>query len=74
LGKTTMKTASSILQTIALAALLAAQVHGAMTMPGVRQALRIIGTQTSPVFCNSGNQVMTAGYSGTDAELLQPCP
>jgi hypothetical protein len=69
-----MKTASSILQTIALAALLAAQVHGAMTMPGVRQALRIIGTQTSPVFCNSGNQVMTAGYSGMDAEFLQPCP
>lgn len=69
-----MKTASSILQTIALGALLAAQVHGAITMPGVRQALRIIGTQTSPVFCNSGNQIVAVGHSGASRAALEPCP
>ncbi|MGN6303260.1 MAG: hypothetical protein ACTHNH_00480 [Mesorhizobium sp.] len=69
-----MKTASSLLQTIALGALLAAQVHGAITMPGVRQALRIIGTQSSPVFCNSGNQAATVRHSGIDWAPLEPCP
>jgi len=69
-----MKTASSLLQTIALGALLAAQVHGAITMPGVRQALRIIGTQTSPVFCNSGNQAAAVRHSGMDWAPLEPCP
>ena len=69
-----MKTASSLLQTLALGALLAAQVHGAITMPGVRQALRMIGTQPSPVFCNSGTQAAAGGHSGASGAALEPCP
>lgn len=37
-----MNTPRTILQTIALSALLGAQMHGALIMPGVRQALRMI--------------------------------
>ncbi|UVK44295.1 hypothetical protein BPNPMPFG_006203 [Mesorhizobium sp. AR07] len=35
-----MKTASRLLQILALSACFAAQVHGTFSMPGVRQALR----------------------------------
>ncbi|EHH11724.1 hypothetical protein MEA186_12373 [Mesorhizobium amorphae CCNWGS0123] len=35
-----MKTASRLLQILALSACFAAQAHGAFSMPGVRQALR----------------------------------
>ncbi|TPM45842.1 hypothetical protein [Mesorhizobium sp. B2-3-2] len=37
-----MKTASRLLQILALSACFAAQAHGAFSMPGVRQALRIM--------------------------------
>ncbi|WP_137934033.1 hypothetical protein [Mesorhizobium comanense] len=37
-----MKTASRLLQILALSACFTAQVHGAFSMPGVRQALRTI--------------------------------
>ncbi|TIQ28970.1 MAG: hypothetical protein E5X48_30710 [Mesorhizobium sp.] len=37
-----MKTASRILQILALSACFAAQVHGTFSMPGVRQAMRTI--------------------------------
>ncbi|MET3591421.1 MULTISPECIES: hypothetical protein [Mesorhizobium] len=37
-----MKTASRTLQILALSACFAAQAHGTITMPGVRQALRTI--------------------------------
>lgn len=69
-----MRTASTLLQTIALGALLAAQVHGAVTMPGIRQALRIIGGQPAPVFCSSAVQIASASPSDTDAAAIQPCP
>ncbi|MDX8438088.1 hypothetical protein [Mesorhizobium australafricanum] len=37
-----MKTASRTLQILALSACFAAQAHGTITMPGVRQAMRTI--------------------------------
>ena len=37
-----MKTASRTLQILALSACFAAQMHGAIAMPGVRQAIRTI--------------------------------
>ncbi|CAN7350009.1 hypothetical protein [Mesorhizobium caraganae] len=37
-----MKTASRLLQIIALSACFTAQAHGAFSMPGVRQAMRTI--------------------------------
>ena len=37
-----MKTASRLLQILALSACFTAQAHGAFSMPGVRQALRMI--------------------------------
>lgn len=37
-----MKTASRLLQILALSACFTAQAHGAFSMPGVRQALRTI--------------------------------
>ena len=42
-----MKTASRTLQILALSACFAAQVHGTIAMPGVRQALRTIDGATS---------------------------
>jgi hypothetical protein len=44
-----MKTASRTLQILALSACLAAQAHGAITMPGVRQALRMIDGVTARI-------------------------
>lgn len=70
-----MKTASTLLQTLALSALLAAQVHGAITMPGVRQALRMIAGQPAPIFCSSAFQVAAVGpSSNASPEAIQPCP
>ncbi|WP_214474693.1 hypothetical protein [Mesorhizobium sp. dw_380] len=42
-----MKTASTLLQILALSACFTAQVHGAFSMPGVRQALRTIDGTSS---------------------------
>lgn len=42
-----MKTASRILQILALSACFAAQVHGTFSMPGVRQAMRTIDGASS---------------------------
>ncbi|RWC61081.1 hypothetical protein [Mesorhizobium sp.] len=47
IGSTTMKTASRLLQILALGACFAAQAHGAFAMPGVRQALRTIDGASS---------------------------
>ena len=48
-----MKTASRLLQILALSACFTAQAHGAFSMPGVRQALRMIdgasGQSVSPI-------------------------
>jgi hypothetical protein len=41
-----MKTASRLLQILALSACFTAQVHGAFSMPGVRQALRTMAGQS----------------------------
>jgi hypothetical protein len=68
-----MRTASKIFQPIALAALLAAQVHGAITMPGVRRTLRLIAGQPAPIFCSSAVRIAAAGPSGANG-ALQPCP
>lgn len=69
-----MKTASAFLQTLALSALLAAQVHGAITMPGVRQALRMIAGQPAPVFCSSAVHVAVLGAFDAASETIDPCP
>ncbi|MGX7871869.1 hypothetical protein ACVDG5_002215 [Mesorhizobium sp. ORM6] len=42
-----MKTASRLLQILALSACFTAQVHGAFSMPGVRQALRTMDGASS---------------------------
>ncbi|MBZ9771925.1 hypothetical protein [Mesorhizobium sp. CO1-1-8] len=47
IGLTTMKTASRLLQILALGACFTAQAHGAFSMPGVRQALRTIDGTSS---------------------------
>ncbi|AZO05912.1 MULTISPECIES: hypothetical protein [unclassified Mesorhizobium] len=44
-----MKTASRTLQILALSACFAAQMHGVITMPGVRQAIRTIDGATAQV-------------------------
>jgi hypothetical protein len=48
-----MKTASRLLQILALSACFTAQAHGAFSMPGVRQALRTMagpsGQMLSPI-------------------------
>ncbi|NUS21897.1 MAG: hypothetical protein HOQ25_19255 [Mesorhizobium sp.] len=41
-----MKTASRTLQILALSACFAAQMHGVITMPGVRQAMRTMDGAT----------------------------
>lgn len=69
-----MKTASALLQTLALGALLAAQVHGAITMPGVRQALRIIAGQPAPVFCASAVHGARVGALDVAYGSIEPCP
>jgi hypothetical protein len=42
-----MKTASRLLQILALSACFAAQAHGAFSMPGVRQAMRTIDSASA---------------------------
>ncbi|MDR7031581.1 hypothetical protein [Mesorhizobium sp. BE184] len=44
-----MKTASTLLQILALTACFAAQAHGAFSMPGVRRALQTMGSTTVSV-------------------------
>ncbi|MDX8524385.1 hypothetical protein RFM68_07695 [Mesorhizobium sp. MSK_1335] len=44
-----MKTASRTLQILALSACFAAQAHGTITMPGVRQAIRTIDGTTAQI-------------------------
>ncbi len=55
-----MKTASRLLQIIALSACFTAQAHGAFSMPGVRQALRTIAGQTGQILApvNSSFEMM----------------
>lgn len=69
-----MKTASTLFQTLALTALLAAQVHGSLTMPGVRQALRIISGQPTQVFCSSAFHIATVGQTNAGVTAIEPCP
>ncbi|MBZ9894829.1 hypothetical protein LB545_10900 [Mesorhizobium sp. BR1-1-6] len=58
-----MKTASRLLQILALIACFTAQAHGAFSMPGVRQALRIMagpsGQILSPI--NASLDLMREG-------------
>ena len=44
-----MKTASDILQILALSACFTAQAHGAFSMPGVRQALRTMAGSSGQI-------------------------
>jgi hypothetical protein len=44
-----MKTVSTFLQILALSACFTAQVHGAFSMPGVRQALRTIASSNGQI-------------------------
>ncbi|MGX8009267.1 hypothetical protein ACVDG8_009750 [Mesorhizobium sp. ORM8.1] len=44
-----MKTVSRTLQILALSACFAAQAHGTITMPGVRQAIRMIDGATAQI-------------------------
>lgn len=44
-----MKTASRLLQILALSACFTAQAHGAFSMPGVRQALRTMAGPSSHI-------------------------
>jgi hypothetical protein len=68
-----MRTASTHLQTLPLGALLA-QVHGAITMPGVRQALRMIAGQPAAVFCTSAVRIAALAPSATGSATIEPCP
>ncbi|PBC11707.1 hypothetical protein [Mesorhizobium sp. WSM3859] len=49
-----MKTASRTLQILALSACFAAQMHGVITMPGVRQAMRTIDGATAQIVLPAG--------------------
>ncbi|MEI9404295.1 hypothetical protein [Mesorhizobium argentiipisi] len=49
-----MKTASRTLQILALSACFAAQAHGTITMPGVRQALRTIDGASAKIMLPAG--------------------
>ena len=69
-----MKTAPTFLQTLALTALLAAQMHGALSMPGIRQALRIIAGQPAPIFCQSGIHASTDAAAAGRTVSIAPCP
>ncbi len=54
-----MKTASRTLQILALSACFAAQAHGTITMPGVRQALRTIDGATAQIVLQVGGAAET---------------
>ncbi|MBN9222938.1 MAG: hypothetical protein J0I79_33825 [Mesorhizobium sp.] len=61
-----MKTASRLLQILALGACFTAQVHGAFSMPGVRQALRTIdGAGAQAVLAPATYSVSLATGAGT---------
>ena len=49
-----MKTASRTLQILALSACFAAQAHGTITMPGIRQAMRTIDSATAQIVLPAG--------------------
>jgi len=67
-----MTPARTFLQTIALGALLTAQMHGALSMPGVRQALRTIDVpvarQTQPAALPAA-----VGDAGADWKAAAAC-
>jgi hypothetical protein len=54
-----MKTASRTLQILALSACFAAQMHGVITMPGVRQAMRTIDGTTAQIVLPASAAVET---------------
>jgi hypothetical protein len=68
-----MTPARTLLQTMALGALLAAQMHGAMSMPGVRQALRTIDVPTARLAQPDPMQVAAIGEAGTTWKAFAPC-
>ena len=49
-----MKTASTLLQVIALGACLAAQAHGTFEMPGVRRALQMLAPVSVSLIATAG--------------------
>ncbi|TPI73354.1 hypothetical protein [Mesorhizobium sp. B2-8-9] len=55
-----MKTASRTLQILALSACFAAQAHGTITMPGIRQAMRTIDGASAQIVLPVGAAVETA--------------
>ncbi|RWL75854.1 MAG: hypothetical protein EOR68_30995 [Mesorhizobium sp.] len=55
-----MKTASRTLQILALSACFAAQMHGVITMPGVRQAMRTIDGASAQIALPVGAAAETA--------------
>ena len=54
-----MKTASRTLQILALSACFAAQMHGAIAMPGIRQALRTIDGASAQIVLPAGTAALT---------------
>jgi hypothetical protein len=55
-----MKTTSRTLQILALSACFAAQMHGAIAMPGIRQALRTIDGAMGQIVLPAGAAAQTA--------------
>lgn len=54
-----MKTTSRTLQILALSACFAAQMHGAIAMPGIRQALRTIDGASAQIVLPAGTAALT---------------
>ena len=54
-----MKTTSRTLQILALSACFAAQMHGAIAMPGIRQALRTIDGASAQIVLQAGTAALT---------------
>ena len=61
---TAMGIATKLFQPFALVALLAAQSHGVLDMPGVRQALRMIAGQSVSIAHTFTVPLATAGSPG----------
>jgi hypothetical protein len=55
-----MKTTSRTLQILALSACFAAQMHGAIAMPGIRQALRTIDGASAQIVLPAGTAALKA--------------
>jgi hypothetical protein len=53
-----MKTTSRTLQILALSACFAAQMHGAIAMPGIRQALRTIDGASAQIMLPAGTAAL----------------